>query len=495
MNPKTSQRLPPSVPAPWPVPAAQCASLSGLLFRRLVLALVLAVVGLVAMSRSSGVASVGGTREDYVLGPQDKVRIKVFEWRASRDEVYEWAALNAEYTVGAGGKVSLPLVGELAAAGKSPSELAAAIGKALKARINLVEPPDISIEVVQFRPFYILGDIERPGEYAYRPSLTVLQAIAIAGGMKRDNSASQVRLEREAISTKGALTLLETELMATLVRQARLASERDGLNEIEFPKDLRLTASGPVFGKMMEQETQLFHSRKDGFATQVWALEQLKILHEKEAQSLVRQLETHETHVRLVNEELDGVMQLYKQRLTTAPRKLALERNVALLQGDRVRLETSLARAYQEAGRTEIALLDLRNRRQTEITDELRKSQVRLDEIGTKLRTTEDLLYDTEVTAPRYVAMRTQARKNQPVFTVVRQSAGRSVEVQATETTSLEPGDTIKIEFPTPDPSQLEFARRRDNQAPASMSEEPAGRASPPVAPPGTRAGETPIRY
>jgi polysaccharide export outer membrane protein/exopolysaccharide production protein ExoF len=355
-----------------------------------------------------------------------------------------------------------------------------------------VEPPDISVEVVQFRPFYILGDIERPGEYAFRPGLTVLQAVAIAGGMTR-NGLNQARLEREAISTKGSLALLETELMATLVRQARLTSERDGRSDIALPQDLKLTASGAVFGRMMEQETQLFHSRRDGFATQLWALEHLKSLHEKEAQSLVKQLETHETHVRLVNEELDGVMQLYKQKLTTAPRKLALERNVAQLQGDRVRLETALARAYQEAGRTEIALLDLRNRRQTEITDELRKAQVRLDEIGSRLRTAEELLYDTEVTAPRQVAMRAQGRKNQPVYTVVRQSSGRSVEVQATETMTLEPGDTVKIELPTVDPAQLEFARRRDSQAPASMSPEMPGHG--PLAPSEARAGETPIRY
>ena len=494
MKPDTSQRLP-NAPAPSPVRSTHATQLLSLLLRRLALALVLAAVGLVAMSRSSGVASVGGAHDDYVLGPQDKVRVKVFEWRASRDEVFEWSALNAEYTVGAGGKLSLPLVGEVAAAGKSPGDLAAAISKALKARINLVEPPDISVEVVQFRPFYILGDVEKPGEYAYRPGLTALQAMAIAGGMTRNNGLNQLRLEREAISTRGTLTLLETELMATLARQARLISERDGLDEIDFPSDLKLAASGPVFGRMMEQESQLFSSRKDGLATQLWALEQLKSLHEKEAASLVKQLGTHETHVRLVNEELEGVMQLYKQKLTTAPRKLTLERNAAQLQGDRVRLETALARAYQEAGRTEISVLDLRNKRQTEITDELRKAQVKLDEISHRLRTTQELLYETEVTTPRYVAMRTQGRKNQPVLTVVRQRGGRSIEAQATEATVLEPGDTIKIELPTPDPIQLDFARTvRESRAPGLLNQEPAGGATPEI-PLSSRVGETPIRY
>lgn len=489
MSPDASRRLP-SAPAPSPVRAMRAIPL----LRRLAVVFVLATVGLVAMSRSSGVASEEGAHDDYVLGPQDKVRVRVFEWRASRDEVFEWSALNAEYTVGAGGEVSLPLVGELVAAGKSPGNLAAAIGEALKARINLAVPPDISVEVVQFRPFYVLGDVERPGEYAYRPGLTVLQAMAIAGGMARNDGLSHLRLEREAISTRGTLALLEMELMATLARQARLKSERDGLDEIDSPKNPRLATSGPVFGKMLEQESQLFKSRKEAFATQIQALEQLQNLHEKEAASLVKQLDTHETLIRLVNEELEGVMQLYKQKLTTAPRKLALERHAAQLQGDRVRLETALARAYQEAGRTKISVVDLRNKRQTEITDELRKAQVRLDEITSRLRTTRELLYETEVTTPRYVAARAKGRKNQPVLTVVRQRGGRSAELQATEATVLEPGDTIKIELPAPDLIQLEFARTTgQSHAPGLLAQERGGRATPAI-PLGSRVSQTPTR-
>ena len=139
------------------------------------------------MPRSGGLAGPVGS-SDYALGSQDKIRLKVFEWRASRDEIFEWTAFNAEYTVGPAGKISLPLVGDVLAAGKSPSELSQAIGQALQTRIGLVEPPSISVEVVQFRPFYIVGDVDRPGEYAYRPGLTLLQAITIAGGGPRSRN-------------------------------------------------------------------------------------------------------------------------------------------------------------------------------------------------------------------------------------------------------------------------------------------------------------------
>lgn len=424
------------------------------------LVLPIAVVCLLVVPRSGGLAGPVGS-SDYVLGSQDKIRLKVFEWRASRDEIFEWTAFNAEYTVGQGGKISLPLVGDVLAAGKSPTDLSQAIGQALQARIGLVEPPSISVEVVQFRPFYIVGDVERPGEYAYRPGLTLLQAITIAGGVPRAKGLGAARLEREAISTRGDLRLLETDLVATLVRKARLTSELQASDEIAIPDELSASASEAFYRSIVGHERLLFQSRKESFATQVRALEQLKVQHETEAASLVKQLEMHDSLIELLKPELETVLHLYKQKLVTAPRKLAVERNAAQLQADRLRLETALARARQEASKTEIAIIDLRNKRSTEINAELRQSQARLNELSERIETAQRLLYETEVTAPRFLAVRGRLKEAQPVYAVVRVSSGRTIELEANETTQIEPGDTIKIELPQPGSGvQLEEARQ-----------------------------------
>ena len=121
----------------------------------------------------------------YVLGPLDKVRLKVFAWRPARDEVYEWKALNDVYTVGASGQVSLPLIGDVSAAGSNLRELCQAISNGLKDKLGLVEAPSATAEIAEFRPFYIFGAVQRPGEYSYRPGLTIIQALSIAGGLLR----------------------------------------------------------------------------------------------------------------------------------------------------------------------------------------------------------------------------------------------------------------------------------------------------------------------
>ena len=457
-------------------------------------AFLLIAAALLVVPRSGGLARVGGsTGNEYALGILDKVRVKVFEWRASRDELFEWSALNAEYAIGPEGKVSLPLIGELSAAGRTPGELASAIGAALKARIGLVEPPDVSVEVVSFRPFYILGDIEKPGEYAYRPGLSVLQAVSIAGGIPRMAGLNSMRLEREAIATRGDLGLFETEYVAMLVRRARLTAELEGFNQIELPEELK-SVRGASAHALIQQESVLFQNRKEANAVQVRALEQLRVLNEREAEGLVKQLATHDVNIALLNQELASVQQLYNQRLTTAPRKLALERNAAQLLGDRVRLETGIARAEQERSKTEIAIIELQNRRLNEITGELLKSQARLDELGQRIATSERLLFETEVIAPRYLRVRNGPKPVQPNYTIVRQMpGGQATEVSATETTTIEPGDTIKVEMPLPAQPPVESVTNiRENRG---GSPSPAWPKKGPPTLRGTQAGEMPIRY
>ncbi|MEL7049883.1 MAG: polysaccharide biosynthesis/export family protein, partial [Pseudomonadota bacterium] len=76
----------------------------------------------------------GPTEGEYRLGPQDKIRVQVFEWRPARDEIFAWDALNAEYSIGVSGNLALPLVGQIPADGKTTGELAASISTLLQQR-------------------------------------------------------------------------------------------------------------------------------------------------------------------------------------------------------------------------------------------------------------------------------------------------------------------------------------------------------------------------
>jgi protein involved in polysaccharide export with SLBB domain len=106
----------------------------------------------------------------YKLGSGDRLRVTVY---GEKD-------LSGDFDVDGSGTVSLPLIGEVRAAGLGLRDLESAIEEALK-NGYLVEPK-VSVEVLNYRPFYILGEVKTPGKYAYVSGITVLNAVAMAGG-------------------------------------------------------------------------------------------------------------------------------------------------------------------------------------------------------------------------------------------------------------------------------------------------------------------------
>jgi protein involved in polysaccharide export with SLBB domain len=387
---------------------------------------------------------------EYLLGPQDKLRLKIFEWRASRDVIFEWTALNDEFIVGPDGSLSLPLAGEIRASGETPRNLGREIGIRLRQRMGLGREPDVAVEVIQFRPFYIVGHVTQPGEFPYRPGLTVLQALTIAGGL-RTREEDIARLEREVIAGRGEVDILSLGNVSLLVRKARLEAELSGGEGIGFPEQLlRLQGEGSV-SIMMEQERAIFAARRDGLRTQVRALEDLKDFLVKELASLEKQLTFHDKQIELVEKELSGVTALVKKGYTAAPRELGLQRTLADVQSSRLSAETALLRARQEISRTDISILQLRNTFSNEVTVALRETQAQLDENVRKADTATQLLHESEVSAPRLLALRAKAQRAQPVYTIVRPDETGSVEIPATETTEVGPGDTVKVEIPLPE--------------------------------------------
>ena len=386
---------------------------------------------------------------EYKLGPMDQIRLRVFEWRAAKDEVYEWAALNSEYAIGPSGRISLPLIGEVAAAGLSVDDLAKSLGQRLQTRMGLTEVPDIAVEVSKYRPFYLVGTIEKPGEYAYRPGMTVLQAVAVAGGLTKLNDIAGGRIERELIQTRGDLMMFSQEFNTLLARRARLDSEVKGIDSTVFPASLSRSADQDTsIAVLLQQEENIFKSRRELFDNQVATLEQLTRYLQAQTKSLEDQIGTHDQQTALVKTELASITSLVSKGYSTQPRKLGLQRNVVQLEGDRLRLQDSLLRVNGELSRTNIALLDLHSKRVTEATAELRDVQSRLETIARRSDTAERLLTETETIAPLLIAERTRDKKREPIYTIVRLASGKGSEISASEVTAIEPGDTIKVELP-----------------------------------------------
>jgi protein involved in polysaccharide export with SLBB domain len=154
--------------------------------KRLTLILVLACAAII-FGFQNGLAA--QSLDAYRLGPGDRLKLTVF------DNPKE----SGEFEVDSLGRVSHSLIGSIDARGKTVAEFQEFVRKTLDD--NFIVNPKVSVEVLNYRPFYIYGEVNRGGSYPYVIGLTVRRAIAIAGGFTRRARKSPVLLVRD--ETKG----------------------------------------------------------------------------------------------------------------------------------------------------------------------------------------------------------------------------------------------------------------------------------------------------
>jgi polysaccharide export outer membrane protein len=120
----------------------------------------------------------------YTLDTGDKLRVVVF----GQD------GLTNSYVVDASGAITMPLIKAVSVRGLTTATLARAVADRL--RQGFVREPHVAIEVEAYRPFFILGEVTAPGQYAYVPQMTVEKAVAVAGGFTPRAYRADVEIER-----------------------------------------------------------------------------------------------------------------------------------------------------------------------------------------------------------------------------------------------------------------------------------------------------------
>ena len=121
---------------------------------------------------------------EYTLGSGDKLRVIVF----GEDD------LSGEFDVTGAGMVSLPLIGQVRAQGLTVDQFEQAITN--KLLDGYLKNPRVSVEVLNYRPFYIIGEVNEPGQYPYTSGMSVLNAVAVAGGFTYRANEDRVYITR-----------------------------------------------------------------------------------------------------------------------------------------------------------------------------------------------------------------------------------------------------------------------------------------------------------
>ena len=126
----------------------------------------------------------GENPPEYVLGTGDRIRLTVFNE----------PTLSGEFEIDASGVISLPLIGNVKATNRTPRQLEEAIREQLAS--GYMRDPRVNVEVLKYRPFYIIGEVTKPGEYTYRNGMNLLSAVAVAGGFTYRANDQMVYIRR-----------------------------------------------------------------------------------------------------------------------------------------------------------------------------------------------------------------------------------------------------------------------------------------------------------
>ncbi|UNK41004.1 polysaccharide biosynthesis/export family protein (plasmid) [Shinella sp. H4-D48] len=386
-------------------------------------------------------AGSSASAEEYRLGVMDKLRIRVAEWQTAEGAIRDWGAVSGDYRIGADGSLSLPFIGQLPADGRTTADLSADIGKKMQVLFGLKDLPSASVEIAEYRPVYLSGDVQTPGAYPYAPGLTVLKAVSFGGGLRRADPGQ--RFARDFLRSEGEAAVYVAERNRLLIRRARITAEMTGATEIEMPKELVKSEEARA---IMESEKALMASREKRQRLQLTALADLKSLLENEIDSLAKKSETQTRQLELVQGDLSKVDTLAEKGLAISSRRLALEQRTADLQAALLDIDTASLKAKQDINKASQDETNLTNDRDAELAQELQNTEQELDTLALKLGTSRDLMSEALMQSADAATLKNGLSTANIGYSILRTVKGKTEQIRATETTPVLPGDVVKVE-------------------------------------------------
>lgn len=390
---------------------------------------------------------VGHAQADaYRLVTEDKLTLRVVEWRSTDAQYASWEALGGVYTVDAGGNVSVPVAGQVLAAGKTTEQLAGDIAEQLAVRAGFQSKPFISIEVAQHAPIFVTGTVQTPGRYPFEAGMTVMKAVSIAGGFLRSRDGSSV-FERDRIEAAGAYRAGILNRQDLVIRKARLQAEIAGQSDFALPEDIEAT---PSVEKSRLEELNLMRLRRVDIESQISAAEDLTSLYSHEIQSLEAKIESQKRQIASARKELESVNSLVSKGLTTTSRQYSLDRGLAETESNLLDLEIALTKARQALSESQRSKANIINKHNAENQQELNTIEISIGKANIDIQVAqllgEQAGYSAQIA--KNGAEGTSFEQTQRMFKITRRGEnGAYQEIVADATTSILPHDLVEVGF------------------------------------------------
>jgi len=209
---------------------------------------------------------VNGELAQYRLSSGDKIHIQVFNEKDFSIDVW----------LGDKAVISYPFLGDIQAAGMTVKELESHITRGLKG--DYLIDPKVTVSVLQYRPFFVNGEVNKAGSYPYQPGLTLRKAIALAGGFTEQASVDEIAVIHEHDPSQSQVTSLDTPLQPGDIVSVPVYSQVFVNGEVKRPGSYPFTP-----GLTLRKAIAL----AGGFTTRA-SEKKISVIHNDDAQKKVR---------------------------------------------------------------------------------------------------------------------------------------------------------------------------------------------------------------
>ncbi|MFK0331777.1 SLBB domain-containing protein [Rhizobium sp. NPDC090275] len=388
-----------------------------------------------------GTAMFAGTAAGAPLPPHTKIRLSVVQWMPTKGVYEQWGSIGGDFTISDAGTLFVPVIGSVAVGDLDDDGLAAEIAERLKEKIGLVDAPAATVQILDYPPIYVVGDVSRPGEYRFSSGLTVLQALALGGGEYRaplalDGAGEVTRLA-------GDLKELDDSITRSNAKIVRLEAEMAGATSVDFSQ--QPDKADPFAAAVYNQEKVIFEARANAVDRKAKSFAELRDLLNDEIGVLEQKTKSTDENIKSIQQQVDSTAMLVAKGAVVATRQGEVERSLRTYQDTRLDISTAIMRARQNISQTTRDLQALYDERKTEVASDLQAERATLVQLKLKRETSQKLVLDRLQSLGGALK---QDEKPVLTFVIVRRENGTINEISASETMALLPGDVVKVTRP-----------------------------------------------
>jgi protein involved in polysaccharide export with SLBB domain len=294
---------------------------------------------------------------------------------------------------------------------------------------------DVNVTIVERPPIYVVGPVKNPGAYKYLPGMIVLHAIALAGGLDRGQERLLGIIEsvREMERSRGKAD----QVKRLLARRARLEAQRDGSSILPVPVQLAQLAGEQNARTFLASESALLQAEQARHAHQENEIARRTAAARREVETLKRKLEQADVQKQMRIERLNDMQKLKDRGIVTTHTVVTLRTELSDIEAHRQDYLVAIAQAEVRLTEVEGAAARLQSERKATLAKEIAALE---QEIATAQQ---EMTAAGTLATIIYGAM--SATPLSQAYEIVRRSKEGPRTLQATDTSSLMPGDVVKI--------------------------------------------------